>query len=462
MKTALVWLVLCFSFSPARPATPPADGSPGIQFFTGSWQAVLAEAKRQNKPIFVDIYTTWCGPCKLMAKQAFPDPKVGEKFNANFISYQIDAEKGEGPAVAKQYAVDAYPTSLYVAGDGNLIHRAIGYGGINQMLAEADKAIEAAKDPMPLATMEQQYAAGKRDADFLATYLAKRAKVGTPNGEALDAYLKTVPETEWSTPKTVELIAGNVTSPKSSAFGFLLQQVPRLLKSQQEAERQIGYKARMRLYTATNDLFNEAVKTKSEARLEEYIRYNQQLNTAVNDPSPTMPTAEEMASQSRMRFYEETKTIVKYRPLAQAEATKLMAIPVASIRAKDVTTYQRFEEETKQEPDSVRQSENFKNYAVHMKTIESKQMAMKLNHIAWTYYENITDPKDLSQALTWSARSLEYERNGMSLDTYAHLLSRLGRKAEAIKTQQEAIALEKAAGHETAEYEKSLAEMNVK
>ncbi len=55
-----------------------------------------------------------------------------------------------------------------------------------------------------------------------------------------------------------------------------------------------------------------------------------------------------------------------------------------------------------------------------------------------------------------------YDRSGMNLDTYGHLLSKLGRKAEAIKTQEEAIVRTKSAGQDTADYEKGLAEIKKK
>ena len=50
----------------------------GINFFEGSFQEVKAEAKKQNKIIFIDCYTSWCGPCKWMAKNVFTDKKVGD------------------------------------------------------------------------------------------------------------------------------------------------------------------------------------------------------------------------------------------------------------------------------------------------------------------------------------------------------------------------------------------------
>ena len=453
MKTLFFRVNLCFALLISFSLPSCADEPSGIKFFTGSWNDVLAEAKRQNKPVFVDIFTTWCGPCKLMAKQAFPDPKVGEKFNANFISYQIDAEKGEGVAVAKKYAVDAYPTSLYVAANGDLIHRAIGYGGIKGMLEEANKAIEAVRDPNPLSAMEKQYESGKREPEFLAGYLQKRAKVGMPNSDALDAYLKTVPESEWSSDKNLAVIGGNLTTATSPAFSVIAKEAPKLRMD--PTKRQQAQAVFSGLFRSIEADFKKAVINKSEAELEANITKRQELN-ALMQPMGMMAPQEAEANGYRMRFYQQTKNADKYQVLAAAEATKLMSVPMDSVKARNELAYKNFQKQTAMMPDSVKNRDDFKKYAESMKTGETKQMAMKLNNLAWGYYETITDPKALNQALTWSAKSLEYDRAGMYLDTYAHLLSKLGRKDEAIKTQQEAIAKEKAAGGDVANYEKEL------
>lgn len=126
----------------AHSTTPSFNDPPGISFFKGSWKDALAEAKRQNKPIFLDIYTSWCPPCKRMAKEAFPNPKVGLKFNVHFINYQLDAEIGEGIQLAKQYAVASYPTALYIAPNGALAYRAVGYSGIGGMINQADHMLD--------------------------------------------------------------------------------------------------------------------------------------------------------------------------------------------------------------------------------------------------------------------------------------------------------------------------------
>ena len=71
-----------------------ANDTDGIRFTEGTWAQILSEAKNQQKLIFVDMYTTWCGPCKAMDKHVFTNAGVGDKFNAAFINYKIDAEKG--------------------------------------------------------------------------------------------------------------------------------------------------------------------------------------------------------------------------------------------------------------------------------------------------------------------------------------------------------------------------------
>ena len=100
--------------------------SQGITFEQGSWSEVLAKAKQTNKPVFVDVYASWCGPCKTMSKEIFPLKSVGDVYNASFVCYQIDAEKGEGVELANKYNVTAYPTYLFVKADGTLFSRELG------------------------------------------------------------------------------------------------------------------------------------------------------------------------------------------------------------------------------------------------------------------------------------------------------------------------------------------------
>ena len=70
-----------------------------------TYKEALVAAEAEKKLVFIDFYTSWCGPCKMMMKNIFPLKEVGDYLNAKFVCIKIDAEKGEGPELAKRYQV---------------------------------------------------------------------------------------------------------------------------------------------------------------------------------------------------------------------------------------------------------------------------------------------------------------------------------------------------------------------
>ena len=58
---------------------------PGIDFIEEDWDKALKMAKEKNKLIFLDIYATLCGPCKMLKRYTFTDSSVGDFFNKNFV-----------------------------------------------------------------------------------------------------------------------------------------------------------------------------------------------------------------------------------------------------------------------------------------------------------------------------------------------------------------------------------------
>jgi len=117
----------------ASPSIEPSDD--GITFFEGTFEEALAKAEKEHKVIFLDAYAAWCGPCKMLKKNVFSDPNVGAFYNENFINLAIDMEKGNGPKIASKYGVSAYPTLLFLNGDGSVANKAIGYQNSDQLIA---------------------------------------------------------------------------------------------------------------------------------------------------------------------------------------------------------------------------------------------------------------------------------------------------------------------------------------
>jgi thiol-disulfide isomerase/thioredoxin len=102
-----------------------------------------ATVAKKNAPriVFVDCYTTWCGPCKYMTDKIFPMEHVGDYFNSNFICLKIDIEKGEGIDIAEKYKVTVYPTFLILDPKGNEVNRVLGCD-------DADRFIQRVKDAL--------------------------------------------------------------------------------------------------------------------------------------------------------------------------------------------------------------------------------------------------------------------------------------------------------------------------
>ena len=97
----------------------------GINFLHGTtWAEAVAKAKAENKLIFIDFYTQWCGPCLNMAQTVFSLPTVGYYYNQTFINLKIDAEEGEGITLAKKYGVRSYPTYAFIdPATEEIVHR---------------------------------------------------------------------------------------------------------------------------------------------------------------------------------------------------------------------------------------------------------------------------------------------------------------------------------------------------
>lgn len=149
-------------------------------------EKALEKAKGENKKVFVDCYTSWCGPCKMMAEKVLPLKEVGEYMNERFVCIKVDMEKGEGPDLARKYKVTAYPTFLVLNTDGGLMHRVVG-GTLDGK--EFIQKVDAAFDENSAANLEAEYAAGNRKMDFLLKYtkaLIEACDMDKAKGVALD------------------------------------------------------------------------------------------------------------------------------------------------------------------------------------------------------------------------------------------------------------------------------------
>lgn len=79
------------------------------------------EVKHSALPVVVDVYATWCGPCKMMAP-LFEELSTELADKYKFAKINIDEERD----IAIQYNVSSIPTFLFIKG-GNLVAKETGY-----------------------------------------------------------------------------------------------------------------------------------------------------------------------------------------------------------------------------------------------------------------------------------------------------------------------------------------------
>lgn len=365
----------------------------GTHFEHGlSWQQVKEKAKKENKYLFVDCFTTWCGPCKYMASTIFPQQKMGDFFNKNFVNVKVQFDKtkddseevkswyADAEAMSKEFNVRAYPTFLIFSPQGELVHRIVGGGDADGFIAKAQKALNpetqyytqlkkaSAGNPSPetlknLATVAEEAYDEENASKFAAAYLATQKDLYTKaNLEFLSKYTK-----------------------DSKSKGFQL-----ILKDPKKVDAVLG-KGK-----ASEILGNVILKENIYPGLRKATANLDSMITAAQAKYPTVDISKS-TDLLKVQFYQNTKKWDKFQPAVLA----------------------------------------------YMKKYGTEVNAEMLNNFAWAVFENCKDPDCVASALAWSKRSVDEtkEKEPMFLDTYANLLYKLGKKDEAIAMQQKAVDL---------------------
>lgn len=467
--------------------------SEGIEFENGSWKEVLEKAKQTHKPIFVDVYTSWCGPCKTMSNNIFPQAKVGRIYNSQFICYQVDAERGgDGFAIAKAYQVKAYPTYLFINPDGTLFYRALGARDEENFIGVARYALANFKrDPQPEQLSDAECTRRANDTIFLLDRLQKG-----PDDILFDQYLKLIPEKESASMTVTELYKKN--GPYLNVYSFAYANLVKNLVVFKEKLSDYVYSY---LLDGIMNSVNAAAKTKNKELLVSAMTIYKQLPEE----------AQYIHSfEIYMQYYKETREIDNYMKYANKFCNNyLMQLDPDSIDKIDKVNVQLFEKQInsglfaridstqfdqlmtylklyekeiqkyswmggdlkykifatnfgnkpflKIYSDSIthgnqliipsnsgvhtlidtKQTDQIREYLAHY---ERNKISGSLNDIAWETFKKVSDQKVLENALLWSKHSLEiYPNNPFYMETYASLLYKLDRKKEAIDKEKEAL-----------------------
>lgn len=209
IRSFLLPMLLVWSFPPQEETKP---------FRSMSFEAACKAAKAEQKVVFIDFYTRWCGPCKKLDKTTWKNGAIQAWLTEKTIALKLDAEKEV--ALAKKYRINSYPTLLFLKPDGTEIDRLVGYKEPEDFLEEA-KAALSGKDAIARAKEKLK---GKEDDPMERMNYARALAQKGKKKEALAEYL-------WCFDHGLE----NTPSFTGVRLSFLLSDIDRLGHSYPDA-----------------------------------------------------------------------------------------------------------------------------------------------------------------------------------------------------------------------------------
>ena len=117
-----------------------------LQFIEDDYPKALAAAKAGHKPLFVDLWATWCHSCLSMQRFVLSD--AGMKPVADAVVWSsVETERDPNKAVVEKYPVDAWPTFLIVDPDTEtVLGRFLGSGTVQDMRAFVQDGVRAYRE----------------------------------------------------------------------------------------------------------------------------------------------------------------------------------------------------------------------------------------------------------------------------------------------------------------------------
>jgi thiol-disulfide isomerase/thioredoxin len=365
-----------------------------IQFTQKPWLELLAQAKSENRLIFVDAYATWCGPCKWMSANIFTNDSVADFYNRNFLCTQIDMEKGEGPNLAMQFQVSAYPTLLFVSPDGGLVHRKVGASKVIADYITLGK--EALSPDQNLAFYVKKYNAGNRSTSFMEVYLNKLSDAYIPVDQPLDSYFTTQVDDSLLNRANWNMIVKYLTDLDSPVFLFLLKH---------EKEYAARY-TEDSVYLEVNSLFEKYIR--SSVR-DPGFGYDQLKDKQLLVSASGFSRAAQVNLRAELQFDQFRGDIPTYLELARRDAATMFAT----------------------DPDM-------------------------LQNISYTVLKMTQDSVYLKAATEWMTTALKQNNNPVGNVILSNLFSRIGDQENAIVRANEALNLAKQQGLPLKDYEENL------
>ena len=113
MKSLFAVALALVLVAPAPGFAAGAPSKSALPFIADDYAQALAQARKQNRPLFIEIGAPWCHTCRSMKAFVFSDASLARE-TKRFVWLDIDTEKAQNAPFRKQFPVEALPTFLVV------------------------------------------------------------------------------------------------------------------------------------------------------------------------------------------------------------------------------------------------------------------------------------------------------------------------------------------------------------
>lgn len=424
-----------------------------------SWEQLSEKAKKENKLIFIHLEDDQCGQCNSVASQGFGSSILKEKFEQNFISLRVNADTKNGKSLKGKFDIKGALISLFVDADGNILHRYNGSTSAGFIYAEqADIAISR-KSRKSLSEYEKEYAAGERSARFLEEYIERRREVSMPTADLLDQYFGQLPVDSLNNSRIIKFIYTQGPTIDSRVYKTILAATRRSVIDSVYKVSPMPEAVAMNNAIIGNS-FRKAVENKDADLASQLGSFIQ------NSYGQDFLKGSIANNRNMIRYYQAVKDTVQFLDMARnfLEFTHVR-FSIDSLKKWD-------EQDMKKNASPIHSPGVPVPMSVSKFTPSSQFFYHELNEFAWNFYQMSDNFGDLEKALGWSKKSMEWfdeltkgKGHPMSLgnpayiDTYAHLLYKLGRKEEAVQWQTKAVEAQKVTGAPASSFEATLEKM---
>lgn len=420
------------------PVLSLAQSGDGIKFVEEpSWQHLLLKAKAEHKYIFVDAFTTWCEPCKVMDSDVYPTAEVGALFNQKFVSIhlQMDQTKGdsqlvkqwykEADSIQQRYALTGYPSYLFFSPAGKLVLRDSGGRNAAQLIALAQAAIDPKQQ---YATLVDNYKHGRKDYSALdavalaAKSMGDKELAGVIARDYWDHVLNHQSAHSLMTKEHLQFVLDFPDlyfsdGSKGKFFDLFFHHADEIDRLFERPGLSEGLVRAVISKEEISDKLWQGDKPISSAP-----NWNEIASTITGKYS--LDYAESLVPAARLLFYARTRNWNDFVLFFEETMTKFPP----------------------QSKDPVLARHLFGAYGPPEWGDE-----WTLNSAAWDLFQHCADADLLAKALAWSDLSIKVSRNGGGnfianpayYDTKANLLYRLGRRDEAIALEQATVEVER-------------------